>query len=240
MTDELRQAGIPRTSVANPAILDATQIVVDLRSRSAQAAYEPGSYDRFVKPVLDRLAAVVLSGVTLPLAVVIILAIRRTMGRPAILTQQRVGRYGKVFTMYKFRTMLPDRRRQQQPYPWPDRRRSHKSPDDPRITPLGRFLRKWSLDELPQLWNVALGQMSLVGPRPELVEIVARYEAWQHLRHLVKPGITGIWQISARGEGLMHESTDIDLQYLTRASFLTDLKILLWTVPAALGRRPGY
>jgi lipopolysaccharide/colanic/teichoic acid biosynthesis glycosyltransferase len=240
MTDRIPPAGSRRLRLSTPSNPNTTEILVDLSSPLALPTYVPGPYDRFFKPTFDRLAGVILSILFLPLVIVITLAIWRTMGRPAILGQQRVGRYGRVFTMYKFRTMLPDRREQQEPYAGPDRRKRHKSPYDPRLTPLGRFLRKWSLDELPQLWNVGLGQMSLVGPRPELVEIVARYEPWQHLRHLVKPGMTGIWQISARGEAMMHECTHIDLQYLDQVDFLTDLKILLWTIPAALGRRPGF
>ena len=111
-----------------------------------------------------------------------------------------------------------------------------------RATPSsGRTLRKWSLDEIPQFWNVALGHMSLVGPRPELVEIVeAKYEPWQHVRHAVKPGVTGLWQISARDNGkLMYECTQTDIEYIQNITFWGDLKILLWTVPSALGRRKG-
>ncbi len=106
---------------------------------------------------------------------------------------------------------------------------------------MGRFLRRWSLDEIPQFWNVLLGHMSLVGPRPELVEIVeTRYEPWQHRRHAVKPGITGLWQVSARSaEELMFERTDIDLHYVDNVTFTHDAKILLQTIPAALGLRKG-
>jgi lipopolysaccharide/colanic/teichoic acid biosynthesis glycosyltransferase len=120
-----------------------------------------------------------------------------------------------------------------------DRRSTHKSEHDPRIRPVGRFLRKWSLDELPQLTNVLTGHMSLVGPRPEMVQIVERYEGWQHARHRVKPGITGLWQVSAR-EVPMHEATHIDLEYVERLSFLEDLRILAGTLPAALGDRKGF
>jgi len=103
--------------------------------------------------------------------------------------------------IYKFRTMRPDRRQAVLPYSGPDRRVCHETDNDPRHTPLGRFLRKYSLDELPQLWNVLVGDMSLVGPRPELVEVVERYESWQRERHRVKPGLTGLWQVTCRGEG---------------------------------------
>jgi len=98
-----------------------------------------------------------------------------------------------------------------------------------------------SLDEIPQLVNVALGQMSLVGPRPELVEIVdTKYEPWQHQRHAVKPGLTGLWQISTQRQELMYQATEIDLEYLSRISLREDLRILALTIPAALGKRSSF
>ena len=135
--------------------------------------------------------------------------------------------------------MEPDRREVEGSFLGEDRRISHKRADDPRITETGRFLRKWSLDELPQLFNVIRGDMSLVGPRPELVQIVSRYEAWQHGRHAVRPGITGSWQVSERGDRMLHEATDIDIEYIESISFRQDLGILIRTVPAALGSRTG-
>lgn len=228
-------------------------IVVDLRetppgSTSAVASpdhmwkYTPGRYERFMKPGLDILGGLILTLLAIPAMLLIIVVIWKTMGRPALITQRRIGRGGRVFRLFKFRTMLPDRRREQRPFPGPDRRKVHKSPDDPRLTNVGRFLRKWSLDELPQLWNVVLGHMSLVGPRPELVEIVeSQYQPWQHRRHVVKPGVTGLWQTSSRGEdGMMHHNTHIDLTYIERISFMGDLRILLLTLPAVLGLRRGY
>jgi lipopolysaccharide/colanic/teichoic acid biosynthesis glycosyltransferase len=116
------------------------------------------------------------------------------------------------------------------------RRHNHKSPHDPRHTRLGRFLRRTSLDELPQLVNVARGELSLVGPRPELPEVVSRYESWQHARHFVKPGITGLWQVTERRSGEpMHLHVDTDLLYIRSVSPLNDLRILARTLPAALG-----
>jgi lipopolysaccharide/colanic/teichoic acid biosynthesis glycosyltransferase len=129
-----------------------------------------------------------------------------------------------------------DRRVGERRQPQEGRRRDHKSPDDPRHTRLGRFLRRTSLDELPQLINVVRGELSLVGPRPELPEIVERYERWQHARHRVKPGITGLWQVTQRGLGQpMHKHVATDLAYIERLSLGTDLRILVKTVPAALG-----
>ena len=212
------------------------------RAHLEVAAVYPGQgsrYVRFLKPIFDRVGGIVLSLATLPVMLVVVPIIWAKMGFPALFVQERVGRHGRVFRVYKLRTMQPDRRVYAATFSGSDRRVNHKSPDDPRLTALGRFLRKWSIDELPQFWNVALGHMSLVGPRPELVSIVETYEAWQHRRHVVKPGVTGLWQVSARGEEPMHERTDIDISYVERVSFLTDLGILIRTIPAALGRRTG-
>ncbi len=199
------------------------------------------AYARFVKPVLDRVLAGLLLVVSLPLLAAVAVAVRASIGSPVLFTQRRVGRHGRVFRIYKFRTMRPDRRVSRQPYDGPERRLLHKTRHDPRLTRLGSLLRRLSLDELPQLWNVLRGQMSMVGPRPELVEIVEqRYQPWQHERHRVKPGLTGLWQISARDEAPMYERTQLDLDYVQAMSLMTDLRILLVTVKALLGRNPGF
>lgn len=202
-----------------------------------------GFYVQVGKPAMDRvIGAVALLG-ALPLIGLVALAVRLRIGTPVIFRQRRCGLGGEPFDVLKFRTMRADRRlalrsdrRSGRRASKGDRRVTHKSDADPRHTDLGRQLRKWSLDELPQLWNVVRGEMSLVGPRPELVEVVDRYEPWQHQRHMVRPGLTGLWQISRRGEGLMYLYTDIDLEYIATMSLRTDLKILARTIPAALGR----
>lgn len=200
-----------------------------------------GPYERAFKGFIDRLLGLVLAILTLPVVIPVAIAVFIDLGLPVVLRQERVGLNGKVFRVFKFRSMEPDRRNtHQHSFVGRDRRTNHKSEDDPRLTPVGRFIRKWSLDELPQLWNVVLGQMSLVGPRPEMVQIVERYEPWQHARHQVKPGVTGLWQISARGEVPMHEATHIDLEYVDKISLATDLRILAKTLPAALGHRTGH
>jgi lipopolysaccharide/colanic/teichoic acid biosynthesis glycosyltransferase len=193
------------------------------------------AYRRFVKPALDRLLGAVLLLLALPLLTGVAVAVWISLGSPVFIRQQRAGLGGTPFRMYKFRTMEPDRRQHRAPFGGPDRRRTHKHPEDPRHTDLGRVLRALSLDELPQLLNVVKGDMSLVGPRPELLEIVARYEPWQHERHEVRPGLTGLWQITHRGTE-MHKHTEVDLSYIQLASFATDCKILLRTVPALLGK----
>lgn len=198
------------------------------------------AYQRLIKPTLDRFEALALLIVLAPVIIAVAVAVRLSLGRGVIYRQSRVGQHGVPFTIYKFRTMTTDRRRAGQAFDGHDRRVNHKDPKDPRLTPLGRFLRRTSLDELPQLWNVVLGTMSLVGPRPELPSVVARYELWQHARHEVKPGLTGSWQVRARGGGRpMHECTELDLDYVKRLGFRTDLLILLLTIPAVLGLREG-
>ncbi|MEX2424328.1 MAG: sugar transferase [Acidimicrobiia bacterium] len=192
-------------------------------------AHDPTRYEQFVKPLMDRVLAGILLVATSPLLLAAVVAIAFTMGRPILLRQHRVGRFGEVFTIYKLRTMLPDRRNGGNRFAGVDRRQTHKHPDDPRITKVGAILRKWSIDELPQLINVLRGDMSLVGPRPELVDIVARYEDWQHQRHRVKPGLTCIWQVSERGDVPLHEATEKDLDYVDTISFLTDLRLLAIT-----------
>ena len=199
-----------------------------------------GVYDSLTKPVIDFVGATILLLIFVPVLLAVGLAVRLSIGKGVIYRQQRVGRSGTPFTMYKFRSMQPDRRKAQVPFSGVDRRVCHKRDDDPRHTSLGRFLRKCRLDELPQLWNVLRGNMSLVGPRPELLNVVAGYAPWQHERHLLKPGLTGYWQVSERAaSGLAFEGVDLDIDYLREVSFLTDCRVLLCTVPVAL-RRTGH
>lgn len=198
------------------------------------------TYERYVKPALDWALAAVALVILSPLVIAVAAAVYVKLGAPIIFGQRRIGRGGMVFTVYKFRSMHADRRGEGLSFEGLDRRVTHKSPDDPRLTSFGRLLRKSSLDELPQLVNVLKGDMSLVGPRPELPEVVTRhYEEWQHRRHAVKPGITGLWQISERGNGMMHEYVNVDLHYVDRISFTTDARILLKTIPAALMTNQG-
>jgi lipopolysaccharide/colanic/teichoic acid biosynthesis glycosyltransferase len=198
------------------------------------------SYQRWVKPVLDRAIVILLLPVIAPVSGIIAAIVAIELGRPVLFRQERVGRHGRRFTVHKFRSMRQDRRGSGEvQWPGDDRRLTHKSSDDPRHTRIGRMLRKSSLDELPQLWNVLKGDMSLVGPRPELTSVVRRYEPWQHRRHDVKPGLTGPWQISERGTAPMHEATHLDLQYVDSVSLRTDLAILLRTPVVVLLKRNG-
>jgi lipopolysaccharide/colanic/teichoic acid biosynthesis glycosyltransferase len=200
----------------------------------------PSGYQRFLKPVIDRLMGGLLLLLTLPLLAVIAATVRFKLGKPVIYRQERVGKDGETFELYKFRTMMPDRRLDSNGFEGPERRRVHKSQNDPRVLPVAGTLRSWRLDELPQFWNVLNGDMSLVGPRPEMPQIVATYEPWQHRRHVVKPGVTGPWQISSHNGKPMHECTEMDLEYVDDISLRRDLSILARTPMAAFGPRRGY
>jgi len=188
--------------------------------------------------MLDRALAVgALAVAALPMAVVA-LVVAVTMGRPVMFRQRRVGIDGEPFDVLKFRTMREDRRGQRLDVIH-DRRLTHKSAADPRHTTVGRFLRRYSLDEFPQLINVLRGEMSFVGPRPELDSVVEQYPSALHQRHYVKPGITGLWQVSARGSGPMHENGQWDLAYVGQVSLRTDLQILAKTPRALVGDNAG-
>jgi lipopolysaccharide/colanic/teichoic acid biosynthesis glycosyltransferase len=195
---------------------------------------QPSFYRTVGKSAIDRSVAFLALLVLAPIVLVLALLVRLTLGKGVFYRQTRVGQGGRHFTVVKFRTMHADRRQRSADHDGPDRRVTHKTTADPRHTPFGRVLRRFSLDELPQLWNVLRGEMSLVGPRPELPLVVDRYHQWQHLRHLVKPGITGLWQVSERGDLEMHECVETDIEYVRRLSLVTDLSILARTIPAAV------
>lgn len=186
---------------------------------------------RFFKRCLDLLIAVPLVVVGLPAFLAVVIAIRRDSPGPVIIRQQRVGIHGRPFGMYKFRSMYADH----------DQNRFDetklnvmKRPDDPRVTRVGRFLRRTSLDELPQLLNVIKGEMSLVGPRPELPARVGEYQWWQFKRFEVPQGMTGWWQVNGRANRPMHLHTEDDLYYIENYSLWLDLRILWRTARVVL------
>lgn len=195
------------------------------------------AYPRWGKRLLDIVLSALLLAVALPIVAVACLGLRITVGRSTLITQDRVGRDGATFGMLKLRTMLWSRRRSDEPIAIPDRRATHKSDHDPRHTPLGRVLRQLSIDELPQLWNVLRGDMSLVGPRPELAHLVDGLGLRDHPRHLIRPGITGEWQVTARAQGQsLLSAFDDDVAYLSRISLRHDLRILWATFGVVAGR----
>lgn len=202
--------------------------------RSTPAA----SWQGICKQVLDIIAAAMLLAFTAVPLLLVALAIRLSSPGPVLFRQQRAGLNGRPFTMLKFRSMCTDAEQRKQELAVLNEMSGpvFKVTNDPRVTPIGRFLRKWSLDEWPQLVNVLRGEMSLVGPRPLPVDEVARFDDPAHRRRLsVKPGLTCLWQVSGRNE--VRDFKDwvrLDLEYIDNWSFWLDLKILCRTVPAVL------
>ncbi|WP_325049196.1 sugar transferase [Micromonospora deserti] len=178
------------------------------------------------KRTIDLVAAAVLLLLAAPLILMVAALVAAGLGRPVLFRQRRAGRHGQVFELVKFRTMLP---------PDPQRGRVR---DGDRLTPLGRFLRSTSLDELPTLWNVLRGDMSLVGPRPLLTEYLERYSPRQARRHEVRPGITGLAQVRGRNSLSWEEKLDLDVWYVDHRNLRLDLSILAATFRTVL-RREG-
>ncbi len=199
-----------------------------------------------VRLTLKRASDVVTSGLLLvllsPLFLVIAAIVRGSSRGPAFFRQERVGLHGEHFRMLKFRTMVVDAEAQLSSLLDSSEGNGmlFKMKNDPRITPVGRFLRRYSLDELPQLWNVLKGDMSLVGPRPPLQSEVQAYERWVHRRLLVKPGITGLWQVSGRSDLSWDDSVRLDLYYVENWSLTGDLVILWRTARAVMNKHGAY
>jgi exopolysaccharide biosynthesis polyprenyl glycosylphosphotransferase len=193
------------------------------------------------KRLFDLACTLALLLLTWPLMLLIALAIRLDEPGPVIFRQQRVGENGRLFWMYKFRTMCNDADRRGPELAFDGQGHPiYKWPDDHRVTRVGRWLRRTSLDEMPQFFNVLRGDMSLVGPRPEMLFLVERYDAWQRQRLAVPPGITGWWQVNGRSDLPMHLNTQFDLYYIRNYSMWLDLKILWRTVGVVVRGTGAY
>ena len=193
-----------------------------------------------VKRAVDVGLALLLGIVCLPLAALLALLIKLTSHGPVLFRQVRCGLSGRPFTFYKLRTMTEDAEERLAEVAHLNEHDGpvFKSSHDPRVTAFGRFLRRFSLDEIPQLWNVLKGEMSLVGPRPPLPDEVARYEKWQRRRLSMKPGLTGLWQVSGRSDlPSFDQWMELDLAYIDNWSLTLDAKILLRTIPTVLSGR---
>jgi len=194
------------------------------------------SWAGLVKQVMDFFGAFVLLVLISPVVVIIALLIKWSSPGPAFFSQRRSGLNGAPFTLYKFRTMVTNAEQYRQELEAMNEMEGpvFKVTNDPRVTPIGKFLRKWSLDELPQLYNVLRGEMSLVGPRPLPVDEVRRFNDLAHRRRLsVKPGLTCLWQVRGRNEiSDFKEWVRLDLEYIDNWSFWLDVKILFLTIPA--------
>jgi exopolysaccharide biosynthesis polyprenyl glycosylphosphotransferase len=199
-------------------------------------------HQRIVKRGMDIVISLLALLVSSPICAAIAIAIRADSPGPAIFRQPRAGENGKPFTMYKFRSMVLGAEKLERDLVEKaiNHNQSFKLPNDARVTRVGRFLRRTSLDELPQFWNVLKGDMSLVGPRPELPVLVEHYEPWQRKRFGVPQGMTGWWQIHDRSDKPMYWHTEDDLYYLQNYSLLLDLRIIALTAWAAICGKGAY
>jgi lipopolysaccharide/colanic/teichoic acid biosynthesis glycosyltransferase len=204
-----------------------------LRSRSFEV----------LKRVIDLAAASLALVLLSPLFLVIAIAIKATDGGTVLFCQDRVGRWGRVFRFPKFRSMRPDAERLRAEL----LRQNHhgqcvtfKIPRDPRVTPVGRILRRYSLDELPQLWCVLMGDMSLVGPRPALPSEVQNYSIEERRRLDVVPGLTCIWQVSGRADVPFPQQVEMDVAYIESRSVGRDLHLILQTIPTVVAGKGAY
>ena len=211
--------------------------MIDLRAPALN------DYQRMVKRIFDVTMAILMLPFLIPVMGVITIVIRLDSRGPAIFKQKRIGENGRIFSMYKFRTMVDNAENMRQVI---ERVNDNgliiqdKTLPDPRITKVGRFLRQTSLDEFPQIFNVLRGEMSLVGPRPELPYLVDQYETWQRARFAVPQGMTGWWQVNGRSDKPMHLHTEDDLYYVEHYSIWLDLFILLRTFIVIIRRKGAY
>lgn len=178
-----------------------------------------GLYRRFIKRPMDLILSLIAIFVLSPVFLVVAILVRVKLGSPILFKQQRPGLNGKIFTMYKFRTMTDERDET-----------GKLLPDGERLTKFGRFLRSTSLDELPELFNILKGDMSIVGPRPLLVQYLPLYNDYQKRRHEVRPGLTGLAQINGRNAISWEEKFDLDVKYVEKVCFIEDIKIIFITV----------
>jgi lipopolysaccharide/colanic/teichoic acid biosynthesis glycosyltransferase len=183
------------------------------------------NYKNFWKRILDLLLVLLILTILSPFLIIIAILIRGKMGSPILFTQDRLGYKGKVFKIFKFRSMTNTQ----------DENGDLMS-DDYRLTAFGKFLRNWSIDELPQLWNIIIGDMSLIGPRPLVAEYKQKYSSKQMRRHEVRPGISGWSQVTGRNTVSWNKKFIRDVWYVDNCSLRLDLKILLYTIPLVLMR----
>jgi exopolysaccharide biosynthesis polyprenyl glycosylphosphotransferase len=232
---EAQMAGSPELQEAAYSKEPAATIIELQGARDGRAYY-------FLKRGTDIVVALFLLALLLPIIPVVAVLIKLDSPGPIFFKQKRVGKNGKFFHFYKFRSMVSGAENvigALRPLSSVDGP-VFKIKDDPRITHVGRFLRRSSLDELPQLINVLKGDMSIVGPRPNLPSEVSQYLPWQKRRLDVTPGITCFWQIAGRSHIGFQEWMRLDLEYVRKRSYVTDLKIMFKTVPAVIARKGAY
>ncbi|MBD8069405.1 sugar transferase [Bacillus sp. PS06] len=211
--------------------------LLDLRTLEEKRIY------LFLKRVIDLVGSIVGILIVSPILIFVSLLIKiEDPSGPILFSQTRVGKNGKEFTMYKFRSMVTDAEKRIE-----DLLKYNevsgamfKMKEDPRVTKIGKFIRKTSIDELPQLWNVLIGDMSLVGPRPPLPREVLEYTKYDSQRLIVTPGCTGFWQVNGRNSVGFNEMVELDLEYIRNRSVFVDIKILFKTVKVLFGSKDAF
>ncbi len=195
-----------------------------------------------IKRAFDLFFGIILLMPVLPIMALCALLVFLDDGLPVLFRQKRAGENGRLFDMLKFRTMIrnAEQLKGQVEKRDTDGNLIHKMRDDPRITRMGRLLRRFSLDELPQLFNILGGTMSLVGPRPEIPYLVEKYQPWQRKRFAIPPGLTGWWQVNGRSDKPMHLHTEDDLYYIQNYSIWLDIQILVRTAWVVIFGRGAY
>jgi exopolysaccharide biosynthesis polyprenyl glycosylphosphotransferase len=236
------QGKIVRIPLSVPQMRSSERFLEDLEG-TAVLSYANGPDEmtsHALKRFLDLAVAIPALIITAPFLAIVAVIMRLTQGPGIIYQQDRVGMHGRVFTIYKLRTMThdADARYAELAEQSHTRGPAFKLVDDPRVTPAGRWLRRYSLDELPQLWNVLRGEMSIVGPRPAPPREVEDYDLWHRRRLSMKPGITGLWQITSRLDEDFDQRAQLDMAYIEGWSLWLDVAIIFRTIPALL-RRPG-
>ena len=216
--------------------MEGTQLGFESESTRGFSFYEA------IKRLIDIICSFVGILVLSPLFIIIAIIIKFTSKGPVFFSQKRVGRNGKEFDMYKFRSMvvnaeeLKEKLAAQNEMSGP----MFKMKDDPRVTKVGKFIRKTSIDELPQLWNVLKGDMSLVGPRPSLPKEVAQFDEWMYKRLEVKPGLTCYWQVSGRNNIDFEDWMKLDIRYVEEKNFWIDIKLIFKTVFVLFGDKNAH
>lgn len=211
--------------------MESTQLDFENESTRGFSFYE------IIKRLIDIICSFMGLLAFSPLFIIIAIIIKFTSKGPVFFSQKRVGKYGREFDMYKFRSMvvnaeeLKEKLSAQNEMSGP----MFKMKDDPRVTKVGKFIRKTSLDELPQLWNVLKGDMSLVGPRPSLPKEVAQFEDWMHKRLEVKPGLTCYWQVSGRNNIDFEDWMKLDIRYVEERNLFVDIKLIFKTIFVLFG-----
>jgi len=234
MQSVLKPSPKARTAPA-PAV---TQVPVYLHSTAG-----PSAAYLTAKRLLDVAVSLALLAALSPLFLIVALCVKLTDGGPVFFRQKRVGLNGRVFDFYKFRSMVVDaeaRKTELMRLNKHGNSVTFKMLRDPRVTWVGRIMRKTSIDELPQLWNVLIGEMTLVGPRPAVVAEVQRYTARERRRLAVTPGLTCIWQVSGRADLDFQQQVELDVRYIRERSMWLDLKLMLLAVPAVLSGKGAY